>query len=135
MVHEGTVTVRVFRNFLCHLLVGQTHPVYLIVDEHPTHKTKLVREFVTRQNGHLMLFFLPPYLHGLKSDDLAWDHVKQRVAKVVVSIKEEMKQHVKSVLRRALQDAPDIVAAFFRHALIPHDPLLRMQRLVTERSI
>jgi transposase len=114
MVHEGTVTARVFRDFLARLLVGQTRPVYLIVDGHPTHKAKLVRDFVGRQKGRLKLFMLPPYSPELNPDELVWKHIKQRVAKAVATTKEEMKQQVQRALR-ALQYAPHIVAGFFRH--------------------
>lgn len=114
MVHEGTVTARVFRDFLARLMVGQTRPVYLIVDGHPTHKAKLVRDFVARQNGCLKLFLLPPYSPELNPDELVWKHVKQRVAKAVATTKEEMKQQVQRALR-ALQQTPHIVAGFFRH--------------------
>jgi len=60
MLHQGTVTATVFREFLKRLMVGATKPVFVIVDGHPTHNAKLVKEYVESLKGKLKLFFLPP---------------------------------------------------------------------------
>lgn len=114
MVHEGTVTARVFREFLRRLLVGQRRPVFLIVDGHPTHKAKLVRDFVEQQGGRLQLFFLPAYSPELNPDELVWGHIKQRVAKTLAATKDELKRQVQRALR-ALQRTPRLVSSFFAH--------------------
>jgi hypothetical protein len=61
MLHDGTVTAPVFKSFLQRLMAGATNPIFVVVDGHPTHQSKLVREFVHSQAGQLQLFFLPPY--------------------------------------------------------------------------
>ncbi|MFD2837849.1 IS630 family transposase [Azotobacter vinelandii] len=61
MLHDGTVTASVFREFLKRLLIGAEQPVFVIVDGHPVHKARLVRAFVEEQAGRLKLFHLPPY--------------------------------------------------------------------------
>lgn len=60
MLHEGTVTARVFIEFLKRLLVGTKGPVFLVVDGHPSHRAKMVKTFVESTQGRLRLFFLPP---------------------------------------------------------------------------
>ena len=114
MVHEGTVTATLFRAFLRRLLVGQERPVFLIVDGHPTHKAKLVRQFVEEQKGRLKLLFLPPYSPELNPDELVWGHIKKAVAKTTPVTKTELKERVHSALCR-LQKLPQIVASFFHH--------------------
>ena len=114
MVHDGTVTARVFREFLSRLLVGQRRPVFLIVDGHPTHKAKLVRDFVDQQEDRLKLFYLPAYSPELNPDELVWGHVKQRVAKRLAATKDELKRQVQRALR-SLQRTPLLVASFFGH--------------------
>jgi len=61
MLHEGTVTASVFKRFLQRLMIGAQRPIFLIVDDHPKHKTKLVHSYVESTNAQLKLFFLPPY--------------------------------------------------------------------------
>lgn len=58
MVTESSLTAPLFVQFLERLVKGQTKPVYLIVDGHPVHKAKMVKDFVSAQNGLLALYYL-----------------------------------------------------------------------------
>lgn len=113
MTAEGRVNANVFREFLQRLIVGFDRKIYLVVDGHPAHKSKLVSRFVADNAEHLELFFLPPYSPELNPDELVWAHVKGRVAKATTQTKEELKRMVDRTLHR-LQKLPDIVAGFFR---------------------
>lgn len=115
MVHDGTVDATVFKAFLKRLIVGAAHPIYLVLDGHPIHKAKLVRDFVAAQNGKLKLFYLPPYSPQLNPDEQVWGNVKSRVAKRLPQNKIELKQMLLGALRR-LQKLPALVRGFFRHA-------------------
>jgi transposase len=112
MVHEGTVTAKVFKQFLERLLVGVTKPVFVIVDGHPAHRSKLVRDFVVSTNGRLRLFFLPPYSPHLNPDEQVWAHVKRDVSRRGVDSLGEMKRLAVSALRR-IQKLPSLVRSFF----------------------
>lgn len=114
MVNRGPVTASVFREFLRRLLVGSSTPIYLIVDGHPVHKSRLVRQFVEAQEARLQLFFLPPYSPELNPDELVWGHVKARVAKQIPASKDELKARIIGAFRH-LQRMPDKVIGFFRH--------------------
>ena len=113
MTVEGTVTASVFRDFLKRLITGVERKVFLIVDGHPTHKAKLVKQFLADNKDRIELFFLPPYSPELNPDELVWNNVKARVAKMAVMTKEEMKVAADSALRR-IQKLPELVANFFR---------------------
>ncbi len=113
MVHEGSVTATVFREFLKRLMVGADKPVFVIVDGHPIHKAKLVRNYVESLNGQLKLFSLPPYSPHLNPDEQVWAHVKRQVSRQLVQGKEEMKRLAIGALRR-IQRLPELVKSFFR---------------------
>ena len=113
MLHEGSVTAEVFREFLKRLLTGTDKPVFLIVDGHPIHKAKLVKTFVESQAGRLKLFYLPPYSPHLNPDEQVWSHVKRQVARQLVQSKDEMKRLALGALRR-IQKLPALVRSFFR---------------------
>lgn len=113
MLNEGTVTADVFVEFLRRLLVGIDKPVFFVVDGHPVHKSKTVREFVEMQNGRLKLFFLPPYSPHLNPDEVVWAHVKREVSRKLVQSKDEMKQFALSALHR-IQKLPNLVRSFFQ---------------------
>ena len=113
MTVEGSVTARVFRQFRKRLIAGMDRKILLIVDGHPTHKAKLVRQFVATHADQIELCFLPPYSPELNPDEWAWAHVKTRIAKQTAQTKGELKAVVQGALRH-LQRVPHVVAGFFR---------------------
>jgi transposase len=113
MLHDGSVTAEVFREFLKRLLTGTDKPVFLIVDGYPIHKAKLVKAFVETQANRLKLFYLPPYSPHLNPDEQVWNHVKRQVARQLLQSKDEMKRLALGALRR-IQKLPELVRSFFR---------------------
>lgn len=113
MIHEGSVTAAVFKEFLTRLMIGATKPVFVVVDGHPIHKSKLVKEFVASLNGQLKLFYLSPYSPQLNPGEQVWAHVKRQVSRRLVQNCEDMKKLALGALRR-IQKLPDLVRSFFR---------------------
>lgn len=115
MLHDGSVNTEVFIKFL-QLLVSDAKgtPVFLIVDGHPMHKTKLVNEYIESTNGLLKLFILPPYSPHLNPDEQVWAHIKRDVAKKFVETKLQMLAHIQDAVAR-LKNSPSIIAGMFRH--------------------
>ncbi len=105
MVVDTAVTGTVFRDFLKRLVAGMDRKIILVVDGHPSHKSKVVRDYVKEHASKIELVFLPPYSPELNPDELVWAHVKQRVAKATVSTQDELKAQIISVMRY-LQKAP-----------------------------
>lgn len=69
MMHEGTVTAPVFKDILSRLMIDAAKPVFVILEGHPIHKSRLVRDYVDGLNGKLQLFRLPPYAPHLNPDE------------------------------------------------------------------
>jgi hypothetical protein len=42
-------------------MIEATKPVFVIVDGHPIHKSRLVQDFVDGLDGQFKLFYLSPY--------------------------------------------------------------------------
>ena len=57
--YTGSFTGARFIEFCRKLMADAEGPVYLVVDGHPTHRSKLVKEFVASTDGALKLFVLP----------------------------------------------------------------------------
>lgn len=112
MTVDGRVNGAVFREFLERLITGLDKKIFLIVDGHPAHKSKVVKQFVQKNRKHIELFFLPPYSPELNPDEFAWAHVKAKIAKATTQTKEDMKSMIGRVMRR-LQHMPAIVESFF----------------------
>lgn len=117
-VQEGSMNADRFIDFLKALLSTVEGKIFLIVDGHPVHRSKKVREFAENQaGGQLKIFFLPPYSPDLNPDEWVWNNVKNdRVARQIIMGKDDLKAKAIGALRR-LQKLPGIVRGFF-HA--PH---------------
>jgi transposase len=70
--YEGTFTSATFIDFCKRLLHDTDRPVFLVVDGHPTHRSRAVKEFVAATNGRLRLFLLPGYSPELNPDEWVW---------------------------------------------------------------
>jgi transposase len=118
-VQEGSMNADRFIDFLKALISSVEGKVFLILDGHPVHKAKKVKEFAENETeGRLKLFFLPAYSPDLNPDEWVWNNVKNdRVARNVIMGKDDLKAKAIGALRR-LQKLPDVVRRFF------HDPHL-----------
>ena len=111
--YTGSFTGARFIEFCRKLMADTDGPVYLVVDGHPTHRSKLVKEFVVSTDGQLRLFVLPAYSPQLNPDEWVWKNVKHdRVGRTSVTGPDDFKTKIVGALRR-LQKMPHIVRAFF----------------------
>jgi transposase len=115
MVYRGKFNGRLFIEFLRRILktVGDSK-IYLIIDGHPVHKSKLVKNFVLENSSKLRIVLLPPYSPELNPDeylnqDVKSNAFKERLPKDV----EEMMAAVSSYLR-SCQKQPEKIQAYFQ---------------------
>jgi len=113
MCVKGRVNAGVFIDFLKRMIDSSERKVFLIVDGHPSHKAKKVRNFLESVVDRMELFFLPPYSPELNPDEYVWNDLKNNALgrKALASI-EEMKREVISYLR-FIQKTPERVRSFF----------------------
>ena len=119
MTVEGRMNAEKFIEFLKRLIHNAPHPVFLVVDRHPSHRAKKVLAFVRSTEGRLRLFFLPPYAPDLNPDEHVWNHLKNHgVGKQAIRSRDQFRKVVLGHMR-SLQRLPDLIRSFFR------DPHLR----------
>jgi len=81
MLYDGNFNSERFIEFLKRLMHKQKSAITLIVDGHSTHRTKLVKAYISTTKGKLKLYYLPPYSPELNPDEFVWNNAKQKVAK------------------------------------------------------
>ncbi len=114
MVHEGRLNGTVFVEFLSRLVYKAPRPIFLVLDGHSAHKSRLVRDYVNSLGGKLRLFFLPPYSPELNPHEQVWNHVKHHgVGRMLVVGKRHLRVLIQAKLRR-LQKSPWLVRSFFQ---------------------
>jgi transposase len=109
----GKMTAEVFIAYCQDLLHDDGGTVFLVLDGHPVHRSRAVREFAASTNGRLRLFFLPPYSPELNPDEWVWKNVKHdRVGKTAITSFDDLQHKAETALLR-LKQLPDLVRAFF----------------------
>ena len=111
--YAGTFTSATFIDFCQRLLHDSDRPVFLVVDGHPTHRSRAVQDFVASTNGRLRLFLLPGYSPELNPDEWVWKNIKaDRVGRAGVTGADDLKAKAVSALHR-LQKLPHLIRGFF----------------------
>jgi transposase len=114
MVFTGKFVASGFVAFMRRLLKQAKGPVYLIVDGHPVHKSRLAKEFVARQGKRLRLILLPGYCPELNPDELLNQDVKTNG---VGKSRPRHKMELMGIMRRHLhrrQKQPGVIQNLFR---------------------
>jgi transposase len=76
LVHRGRFTAALFVTFLRRLLADRPGKVYVLLDNHPVHHSRKVRDFAAARPDRLRLVFLPPYSPELNPAELLNNDVK-----------------------------------------------------------
>jgi len=115
MVFEGRFKSPLFIRFLRRLIKqSKGRKLFLILDNHTVHKSKAVREFLSKHADEIELFFLPPYAPELNPDEVLNHDVKANgVGRKTVRTPADLKRNVRGYLR-SRQRRPETVRAFFR---------------------
>ncbi len=113
MVSEGRVSSVVFIEHCKRLLADNRRPVFLVVDGHSSHTSKMTSKWIRSTNGKLRLFYLPAYSPQLNPDEWAWQNVKNaRIGRAGITSLEDLKNKAVGALER-LGKTPKLVRGFF----------------------
>jgi len=113
MIFKEGFTAAVFIDFLGRLIRYNRKKVFIIVDGHPTHKAKVVREWLEERKERIELFFLPAYSPELNPDELVNQDVKSNaVGKHRTLNADQLKGRVENYLTKRKKD-PNQVKKYF----------------------
>jgi len=113
MVFKGRFIAKVFLEFLYRLVRQSQRKVFLIVDRHPVHRSKKVKQWLEERPEKIRLFFLPGYSPELNPDELLNQDVKSNtIRKNRPGQQDELVKNVRSYLRKRQMQA-HIVAKYF----------------------
>ena len=111
---EGSLNGPVFIDFCRRLLHDTPGPVLLVLDGHPVHRSKAVKQFAASTGGRLRLCFLPGYAPELNPDEWVGKHVKHdRIGRAGVTGSEDLNAKALAALHR-LHRLPQLIQGFFR---------------------
>ena len=101
---EGSTTGPRYKEFLRNLNRTSRRPKIIIHDGLPSHRAKVVTEYVESTNGQLRIFQLPGYSPELNPDELVWENLKKQLGKRAHKNIEEMKEKAERYLNSLKRD-------------------------------
>jgi transposase len=111
--YTGMLNASRFVEFLKEFRKGRRGNIYLVVDGHPSHRARIVKEYVQSSQGKLELHFLPPYAPDLNPDEFVWQHAKTNgIAKKPLRQDESLRKRVSGDLS-AIKADKQLVRSFF----------------------
>jgi hypothetical protein len=114
-VFEGSFVIAVFLTFLQRLIQhAKGRKVFLIVDGHPVHRAKSVKEWLANKAPLIELFYLPGYSPERNPDELLNQELKATIyASGRPTSKNDLKRKLKAKLY-SIQKQPDKIRAYFK---------------------
>lgn len=117
MVFSGRFNARLFIAFMKRLIRQVGRMVFLIVDGHPVHRARAVKDWLARHADEIALYYLPPYSPELNPDELLNQDVKTNaLGRRRPTNRDELISDTRSYLRRR-QRRPALVSRYFQE---PH---------------
>lgn len=113
MVFKERFTASVFIEFLKRLTKGIKNKIFLIIDGHPVHKSKAVKEWIQENGNKIEIFLLPAYSPELNPDEYLNQDIKQHTRKTRPQDQDEMVVELRSYLKKN-QKNPEKIKNFFQ---------------------
>ena len=113
MILDGTFNGGVFLEFLTRLIKHKQQKIFLIVDGHSAHKTKIVKAWLKEHADRIEIFFLPPYSPELNAQGYVNQDLKTNViGKKRPVNKAQMKNNVEEFMTKRKNDKRQVQKYF-----------------------
>ncbi|MER5567246.1 IS630 family transposase [Streptomyces goshikiensis] len=111
-VFPGKFTAKVFCAFLDRLATQGRRKVHVIVDRHPVHRSKAVKEWLAENAGRIELHLMPGCSPELNPDELLNADLKHHVHAARAASADDLARETRRFLHRR-QRQPHIVTGYF----------------------
>ena len=118
MLYRETMTSKVLLKFLSRLIKDVDRKVFLILDNHRVHHSKVVNSWLQKHRDRIEVFFLPPYAPEYNPDEYLNGDLKQRVRSGLVSRSASDLANKTRSFMKTLQRRPHHVRNYFKHPLV-----------------
>jgi transposase len=117
-LHEGSIRKEEIVEFLKALNAHLKQPLLVIWDGLKAHRSRLVREYLDRLDGHIQIAFLPPYAPDMNPVEYLWAWLKRHaLANYCPNDLGELHASARNKLKSA-QKRPSIIAACWMQATL-----------------
>lgn len=114
MVFKSRFYVKVFIDFIGRMKRQLRNKIFLIVDSHPVHRSRKVKEWLKANKQRFEMFFLPGYSPELNPDELLNQDVKSNaLGRKRARHQDELVNNIRGYLK-GRQRQPKIIKGFFQ---------------------
>ena len=115
MILDGAIKAPTLVRFLHRLVQEARTKVFLVLDNLPVHRARLVQDWLAEHRAEIEVFYLPPYSPELNPDEGLNADLKQAATrKPPARSKDELRRRLTSHMR-SLSKRPSRVRSFFGH--------------------
>jgi transposase len=109
MILDGRFSGEVFQTFLQQMIKYSRKKIYLVIDGHPAHKTKMLNAWLLENETRIEVFFLPPYSPELNPQEYVNQDVKTNIIGKKRPInKDQMRANVEDFMNRRKKDKKQV---------------------------
>ena len=120
MVYTQSFDGPLYLRFLKRLVRTSRGKLFVVVDRHPVHTRRLVRDWLETHKDEIEVFYLPAYSPDLNPAECLNNDLKQQVhSKPPTMSVAQLKKRTASTLMR-LQKLPQRVSHYFQHPSIAY---------------
>ena len=113
MILDGTFNGSVFLEFLAQLIKYKQQKIFLVVDGHSAHKTKVVNAWLEENKSRIEIFFLPPYSPELNAQEYVNQDLKTNIIGKKRPInKAQMRNNVEEFMNKRKNDRRQVQKYF-----------------------
>src|SRR5665811_251471 len=115
MLMESTFNGEVFQKFLERMIRYGKKKVFFVTDNHPSHKTKKLGQWLEDNRDRIEVFFIPPYSPELNPQEYVNQDLKTNVVGKKRPInKEQLRENISDFMNKRKKDRPQ-VKKYFHH--------------------
>jgi len=115
-IYQGSVKAEQVVDFLCHLMRHLPGKLLIVWDGLPAHRSKVVKEFLSRQHGRVWLERLPAYAPELNPVEYIWGYWKKHeLPNFCPKDYFQLSREARKALGR-MRKRPTLVTAFWKQA-------------------
>ena len=119
MLMEAGFNSEVFKKFLEQMIKYSKRKLFFITDNHPSHKTKRLKQWLEDNKDKIEVFFIPPYSPELNPQEYVNQDLKTNVIGKKRAInKEQLKENINDFMNGRKKNKPQVKKYFHhKHAL------------------
>ena len=113
MIFKESFSAQTFIDFLIRLVRQIAHPIFLIIDRHPVHRSSQAKQWLKEKEDRIQVFWLPPYSPELNPDENLNQDVKSNaLGRRRPHTQDELVKNVRSYLY-SRQQKPQLIKKYF----------------------